>query len=105
MSPLSVLIEAIEISSGKIRWEVPLYGVENREVMFAGAMSTAGGLVFFGSRGGNFMAADATTGKVLWHFNTGGTIRASPITFEAQGRQYVAITTKSGVFAFGLFEP
>ena len=97
-------LRAIELSTGKISWEIPMYGVENREVMFAGAMSTAGGLVFFGSRGGNFMAADADTGEMLWHFNTGGTIRASPITFEADGKQYVAITTKSGVFAFGLFE-
>ncbi len=97
-------LRAIELESGELRWEIPVYGIENREVMFAGAMSTAGGLVFFSSRDGNFMAADAKTGEMLWHFNTGGTIRASPITFEAGGRQYVAITTKSGVFAFGLFE-
>ena len=83
---------------------MPLLGVESEEVMFVGAMATAGGLVFFGSRDGSFMAADANTGEVLWHFNTGGTIRASPVTFEADGRQYVAITTKAGVFAFGLFE-
>ena len=50
------------------------------------------------------MAADALTGEVLWHFNTGGTIRASPMTYAAGGRQYVAITTKSGVFAFGLYD-
>ena len=79
-------------------------GVENREVTFAGAMATAGGLVFFGTRAGTFMAADAVTGELLWHFNTGGTIRASPITFLAGGQQYVAITTKGGVFAFGLFD-
>ena len=97
-------LRAIEVATGDIAWEVPLLGVESEEVMFAGAMATAGGLVFFGSRDGSFMASDAHTGEVLWHFNTGGTIRASPVTFEAGGRQYVAITTKAGVFAFGLFE-
>ena len=97
-------LRAIELATGDIAWEVQLLGVESEEVMFAGAMATAGGLVFFGSRDGTFMAADAKTGEVLWHFNTGGTIRASPVTFEAAGRQYVAITTKAGVFAFGLFE-
>lgn len=97
-------LRAIDLATGRIRWEIPLRGIENREVMFAGAMSTAGGLVFFGSRDGNFMAADAETGEMLWHFNTGGTIRASPVTYEANGRQYVAITTKSGVFAFGLYQ-
>lgn len=97
-------LRAIDIGTGRMRWEVPLLGIENREVMFAGAMTTAGGLVFFGSRDGNFMAADADTGEILWHFNTGGTIRASPITYSAAGRQFVSITTKSGVFTFGLFD-
>ncbi len=95
-------LRAIELAGGSIRWEIPMYGVENREVTFAGAMTTAGGLVFFSSRAGNFMAADAVSGKILWRFNTGGSIRASPVTFVAQGKQYVAITTKAGVFAFGL---
>ncbi|MYB53009.1 MAG: PQQ-binding-like beta-propeller repeat protein, partial [Acidobacteriia bacterium] len=97
-------LRAIELATGDIAWEVQLLGVESEEVMFAGAMATAGGLVFFGSRDGSLMAADANTGEVLWHFNTGGSIRASPVTFEAGGRQYVAITTQAGVFAFGLFE-
>ena len=65
-------------------------------------MTTAGGLVFFSSRVGNFIAADAKTGEILWHFNTGGTIRSSPMTYEHQGKQYVAITSKGGIFVFGL---
>lgn len=97
-------LRAIDLDSGAIAWEIPIQGAENQEVSFAGAMATAGGLVFFGSRAGSFMAADAVTGELLWHFNTGGTIRASPITYEANGQQYVAITTKGGVFAFGLFD-
>ena len=95
-------LRAIDLATGRIRWEIPMLGVENREVTFAGAMATAGGLVFFSSRAGNFMAADAVSGKILWQFNTGGSIRASPVTFVAQGTQYVAVTTKAGVFAFGL---
>ena len=97
-------LRAIDLATGSLRWEIPMPGAENREVTFAGAMATAGGLVFFGTRAGTFMAADAVTGELLWHFNTGGTIRASPITFLAGGQQYVAITTKGGVFAFGLFD-
>jgi len=65
-------------------------------------MSTAGGLVFSSSRDGQFIAADAKTGKILWHFNTGGTIRASPMTYAVDGKQYVAIVTKAAVFSFGL---
>jgi len=34
-------------------------------------MATAGSLVFYGDGSGAFVAADAKTGKLLWHFNTG----------------------------------
>ena len=68
-------------------------------------MTTAGGLVFFSSREGQFIAADAKSGDVLWHFNLGGTVRSSPISYAVGGRQYVAIVSKSAVFAFALPSP
>jgi hypothetical protein len=40
---------------------------------------------------GYFMALDARTGKTLWHFQTGSGIIGSPITYELEGRQYVAV--------------
>lgn len=98
------LVRAIDFRSGEIRWEFPFLGDEAQQVSFAGTMTTAGGLVFFASRVGNFIAADAKTGKLLWRFNTGGSIRASPMTYSYAGRQYVAITTKNGVFVFGLHD-
>ncbi|MFN7936690.1 MAG: PQQ-binding-like beta-propeller repeat protein [Bryobacteraceae bacterium] len=91
---------AIEVGTGKVRWEFAFEGVQ--EVNHAGAMTTAGGLVFFSSREGQFLAADAATGKVLWHFNTGGAIRAGPMTYSVRGKQYVAIMSKAAVFAFAL---
>jgi outer membrane protein assembly factor BamB len=48
------------------------------------------------------MAAEARTGKLLWHFYTGGSIRASPMTYSVAGKQYLAITTRNGVYAFAL---
>lgn len=95
-------LRAIALRTGAVQWEIPLVVTEDREVTFAGALATAGNLVFFGSRDGDFMAADAATGELLWHFYTGGPIRASPMTYEADGRQFVTITTQGGVFAFGL---
>jgi len=38
---------------------------------------TAGGLIFYGDGSGAFVAADAKTAKLLWHFNTGQTWKAS----------------------------
>lgn len=98
------LLRAIDVRTGSIRWEIPFLGEESQEVNLAGNLVTAGGLVFFSSRDGNFLAADAVTGTMRWHFNTGGSIRASPMTYDAKGRQYVAITSMNGLFAFGLFE-
>ncbi|MBI1357042.1 MAG: PQQ-binding-like beta-propeller repeat protein [Acidobacteria bacterium] len=97
-------LRALDIQTGKLRWEIPFLGDESQEINHAGAMTTSGGLVFFSSREGNFMAADAKTGELLWGFNTGGNIRASPMTYEAGGKQYVAVATKAGIFAFGLFD-
>jgi alcohol dehydrogenase (cytochrome c) len=68
----------------------------------AGTMSSAGGLVFFGDDAGSFEAVEADSGKALWHFNTGQDISASPMTYAAEGKQYVAIAAGSDVFSFTL---
>jgi alcohol dehydrogenase (cytochrome c) len=68
----------------------------------AGVMATAGGLVFFGDNSQSFEAVDAATGKPLWHFNTGQTLHASPMSFAVRGKQYVAIAAGSDLFTFAL---
>jgi alcohol dehydrogenase (cytochrome c) len=65
-------------------------------------LSTAGGLLFTGDAEGNFIALDAVTGKSLWHFQMGGAVYASPMAFAVDGKQYVAITAGSSLYAFGL---
>jgi glucose dehydrogenase len=65
-------------------------------------MATAGGLVFYGDGRGAFVAADASTGKLLWHFNTGATFRGGPMTYLSGGEQYVVTVAGSTVIAFGL---
>jgi alcohol dehydrogenase (cytochrome c) len=68
----------------------------------AGAMTTAGGLLFFGDDERSFEAVDATTGKPLWHFNTGQVISASPMTYAVHSKQYVALAAGSDIFSFSL---
>jgi len=65
-------------------------------------MTTAGGLVFFGDDTEAFEAVDARTGRPLWHFNTGQSFSASPMTYAVNGVQYVAIAAGSDIFAFSL---
>jgi alcohol dehydrogenase (cytochrome c) len=65
-------------------------------------MSTAGGLLFFGESTGGFAAVDARTGAYLWHFETNRPMKASPMTYEAGGRQYVAIASGANILSFAL---
>jgi quinohemoprotein ethanol dehydrogenase len=67
-------------------WEVPLPVAWN-----PGTLTTAGNLVFQGRADGDFVAYDAATGEVLWNQHMGVGIAAPPITYEIDGRQYVAL--------------
>ncbi|MGH6962372.1 MAG: hypothetical protein ACREE7_17970, partial [Dongiaceae bacterium] len=64
--------------------------------LFAGLLATKSGLVFTGDQHGYFMALDGKTGAQLWKFQTGSGINASPITYELDGTQYVAVMSGLG---------
>jgi alcohol dehydrogenase (cytochrome c) len=55
------------------------------------ALATAGGLVFTGLTDGTFTAYDDATFEPLWKINVGTGFNAPPMSFEAGGKQYVAI--------------
>jgi alcohol dehydrogenase (cytochrome c) len=60
---------------------------------YAGMLSTGGGLVFGGLFDGTFAAFDDTTLEEVWKINVGAGLSAPPMTFEVNGRQYVAIAS------------
>lgn len=84
-------LKAFDVARKKYLWQLatPL-------PLFAGVLATRGGLVFTGDQHGFFWAADARSGKVLWRFQTGSGINASPITYELDGKQFVAILSGLG---------
>ncbi len=57
----------------------------------SGALATGGGLIFTGFTDGTFVAYDDTTLEQLWKFNVGTGFNAPPMTFEVNGKQYIAI--------------
>ena len=67
------------------------WGIKEDLPFIGGAMSTAGGLVFYGNQRGDLKAVDAKSGKVLWQFNVGTGILQSPITYMQDGKQYLAV--------------
>ena len=100
-------LRALDIETGKRVWEVPQIGPADS---WGGVISTAGGVVFFGEDSGAFAAVDAKTGKDLWEIQTnasaelgdGHSWRASPMTFMAGGKQYVAVAAGPNILCFGL---
>ncbi len=90
---------ALSPSDGKKVWQYPQVGRGNS---WGGTLTTAGGLVFFCDDSESFEAVDAETGRPLWHFNTGQSFSASPMTYAVNGVQYVAISAGSDVFSFEL---
>ena len=68
-----------------------LWRVTSPAPFWAGAVATSSGLVFTGDMRGYFMALDARSGELLWRFQTGSGIIGSPITYELDGTQYVAV--------------
>src|SRR5579864_131411 len=62
---------------------------------YAGALATAGNLVFLGHADGTFVAYDARTLAELWSFNAGTGINAPAVTYAVNGKQYVAVLVGS----------
>ena len=94
------VLRAIDIETGKIVWEVKQ--TNGTEANYSGVLSTAGGVVFYGETGGGFAAVDAKDGRSLWHFDANQPWKASPMTYEINGRQFVAIASGANILSFAL---
>ena len=93
------ILEAFDPNTGRIVWR---YAQAGDGESWGGVMSTASGLVFFADDAGAFEAVDGSSGKSLWHFNTGQQFHASPMSYAVDGKQYVAIASGDDLFSFAL---
>ncbi len=84
-------LEALNLETRKVAW----IG-RQRAPMSTGALATAGGVVFAGSIDRFMRAFDDSTGKVLWEARLNDVPNAPPITFGANGKQYVAVIVGNG---------
>ena len=84
-------VSAIDVKTGKTVWRV-----DTKYPQMSSVLATAGGLVFYGDPDGTFVALDAKSGKRLWSINTGAGHRASPISYRADGKQYVVVPSGWG---------
>jgi alcohol dehydrogenase (cytochrome c) len=80
-------IQAITAETGKTLWK------HDERAGVTALVATGGDLIFGGDVGGKFRALDAQTGKVLWETHLGAQVTGHPITFLANGKQYLAVST------------
>ena len=88
---------ALDPQTGEKKWTFEMH-----DVTTSGVLTTASDLLFVGGREGFFQALDARTGALLWKANLGGETAAGPMTYEVDGRQYIAIAAGHSLFVFGL---
>jgi alcohol dehydrogenase (cytochrome c) len=89
-------LQAIDATTGKVRWKE-----QWPTPLVAGVTVTGGGVLFTGDLDNNFLAIDAKTGRTLYTFNTGGSVGGGVISYEIQGKQYVATMTGAVSGFFG----
>jgi alcohol dehydrogenase (cytochrome c) len=87
-------LTAVDPLTGEIKKNVHL-----RYPNASGTLATAGGLVFTALLDGTVAAFDDTTLDQLWKVNVGTGFSAPPMTFEVNGKQYLAITSGPGASA------
>ncbi len=85
---------AWDARTGKIVWSLP-----EKFSAWGGALATSGGVVFYGTLEGYLKAIDAKTGKELYRFKTPSGIIGNPMTYEHNGKQYVAVLSGVGGWA------
>jgi alcohol dehydrogenase (cytochrome c) len=68
----------------------------------SGVLTTRSNVLFAGGRDGQFVALDARDGKLLWETNLGPSVSAGPMTYMANGKQYVSVQCGTGLYTFAL---
>jgi alcohol dehydrogenase (cytochrome c) len=81
-------LQAIDAATGTMRWRQ-----QWPTPLVAAITATSSGMLFTGDLNNDFLAIDASNGKTLYRFNTGGSIGGGVISYQIGGKQYVATTS------------
>jgi alcohol dehydrogenase (cytochrome c) len=91
------VVRAFDPQTLEKKWEFKM-----SDITWGGTMVTASDLVFSGGRDGYFLALDGKTGALLWKAPVGGQINAGAMSYQANGKQYIAIAAGNALFAYAL---
>jgi alcohol dehydrogenase (cytochrome c) len=84
-------VTAMDVNTGKVAGKY-----ETTYPMYGGLLATKGGLIFGGQPDGRVFAIDSDSMEELWSFSTNTAINAPPISFEVDGKQYIALLAGKG---------
>ena len=93
-------VSAYEPVTGELVWQQT--APTGSPIGSSGNLATAGDLVLQGTDMGELYAFDARTGDPLFRYRHNRPIRASPLTYQVNGKQYVAVVSTNSVLAFAL---
>ncbi len=83
-------LSAISANTGNLLWNL------DQRAALGSVLATGGNLVFYGDLHRYFRAVDAESGEELWEIGLGSAITGYPISYEANGKQYVAVAIGGG---------
>jgi alcohol dehydrogenase (cytochrome c) len=89
-------LQAWNLDTGQKAWSHPFANSQ----LWGPVLATAGGVLFAGGTNDRFFRAfDASNGKILWEFQTGSGVNGVPVSFQIDGKQYIAVQSGWGVDA------
>ncbi|MEE6286785.1 PQQ-binding-like beta-propeller repeat protein [Georgenia sp. MJ173] len=95
-------VVAVDVSTNEVAWKQRLpYSLAHGN----GILTTAADLAFIGMPDGNLLCLDARSGREIWRFQTGAAISASPVMYEVDGEQYLAVYAGGTSIPYGNSAP
>lgn len=98
--PPNMAVSAYSPLDGELVWQTILPSIT--AISTSGNLVTSGDLVFQGAEAGGLYALDAESGEVLFRHQMPRRVRASPLTYSVDGKQYISVVATNTVVTLAL---
>ena len=93
-------VTAYDPITSELVWQQTLPA--NSPISSSGNLATAGDLVLQATSMGEFYAFDGRSGEQLFLYKTPRPVRASPLTYQVNGKQYISVVSSNTVLTLAL---